>query len=334
MAKKAWISISDQDYRNQTEQIIWDSSSSDEDTISSPPPWKRPKPVQSPVISVSVQCSFKTSESVTPFDSPVIRLRYIDLNHISPEIPTHKRNDLSPVIERHRFKTVRKQKRQRIKQNLFSDQNSVDGSTTSLTTSTSTSCSSGATSTALNDLQLSQKIECTPADLIPANSQTEIKIEPFQSQFGTVVDDGDSSGKSWGVGLNFEPKKKRKKYKKGTLAYQLHKTVQLKKSRTKIWNHERLKQRQIICTNQSGVIRFKCMGFHKQYGVELLECENNDATKFIVCLGASQILRLKYEIGFYYELYPPYNIDKVVYDEESLAYYYNISKIAKCECSF
>lgn len=324
MAKKAWISISDQDYRNQTEQIIWDSSSSEEDIISSPPPWKRPKPVQSPVISVSVQCSSKSSESVTPFDSPVIRLRYVDLNHISPEIPTQKRNDLSPVIERRRFRTVRKLKRQRIKQNLFSDQS--DG----LTASSSTSCSSGAASTELNDLKLSQKIECTPPDLISTNSQAEIKIEPFQSQFGTVVD---SNLKAWGVGLNFEPKKKRKKYKKGTLAYQLHKTLQLKKSRTKIWDHERLKQDRMVCTSQSGVIRFKCISFQKEYGIELLECEKDEATKFIVCLGASQILRLKYEIGFYYELYPPYNMEKVVCKGENLEYYYNVSKIAKCECS-
>lgn len=328
MAKKAWISISEQDYRNQTEQIIWDSSSSDEDTINSPPPWKGPKPVQSPVISVSVQCTFKPSEPITSFDSPVIRLRYVDLNHISPEIPTQKRNELSPVIERHRFKTVRKQKRLRIKQNLFCEQNSVDESTTSTSLITS---SSGATS---NDLELSQKIECTPPDLIPKNSQAEIKIEPFQSQFGTVVDNVDSSGKAWGMGLNFEPKKTRKKYKKGTLAYQLHKALQIKKSRTKIWNHERLKQGQVICTSQSGVIRFKCINFQKSYGVEFLECEKDAATKLIICLGASMILRLKFEVGFYYELYPPYNIDQVVYNGESLDYYYNVCRIAKCECSF
>ncbi|KAL1506518.1 hypothetical protein ABEB36_005866 [Hypothenemus hampei] len=126
-------------------------------------------------------------------------------------------------------------------------------------------------------------------------------------------------------GVYNQPKKK-KSYKKGSIAAQLQKTIRQARLRKSVLLDD---NRDKLFYKEQEIIKVKCKHFRLEYGVTLMECEllNPDiCTIFPACnvdfnfcdnycvinLGRDKVLnKVILEIECLYELYPPYDFLKL-----------------------
>ncbi|ERL94460.1 hypothetical protein D910_11737 [Dendroctonus ponderosae] len=313
MAKKHWISVCE-NYENQTgasEYIIWESSSSeDERAVNDPNGLKgyitpaRTQSLRSPVGILSDTCS--------NCSSPILKLSKCNLNSISPELTQRKQTIqdtvVSPVIQKYRFRAVKK--RRKVNQELFAERERETSPDLFIPDPT---------------LQIDSES--------PISDSCEPKIEPFESQFGSPVKWENNAFGSF-RSLYYEPPKRKKSYKKGGLAYQLQQALKSAKCRVKIWEHEKETG---TAESEDGVLRFQANQCWTEYGVTLWECglvsvlsssgEKETSGTFIINLGVTQILKIKFEESIVYELFPPYVVETIEYKGQCLPFYYNVSKV-------
>lgn len=340
MTKRDWISVFQSDSKERqrnTEQICWESSSSEDDCIGFDKRRKKKhsqvNPRISPVLILQRNASFRTNyntfESTRLSESPVIELKCSQTYTESPELS--QRNSMifvkepSPVLEKRR---VRLKKNSKLKE-IYGIQ-----------------CVSP-------DLfeESTQNITCE-SPVKSQSSQAIMKIEPFPSQFGSPVKPTQNPVKD--IPCYYEPPKRRKQYKKGGLAHVVDKVLKLKNSRVQIWHHEKMNNIELQFDEQSSVIMFRLNKVWTEYGNTLLLCEvvsttlsSNDTSEeerndmgslqtefnhdkqFLINAGFDSMLNIEWKPNTIYQLFPPYNTNKVNYNGQDIVYYNNAAKFMK-----
>lgn len=131
------------------------------------------------------------------------------------------------------------------------------------------------------------------------------------------------------------PIQRKKRYKKGGLAFLLQKTLRLQKTRLSIWQHEIYKNKADTFTGflNENIVIFRVNTVNTEYGIVLLECstkindsENHCILKPILIL-IGPIININFVVGKEYKLFSPYRCQNRSYKSKEVCCYFNVSKI-------
>lgn len=129
------------------------------------------------------------------------------------------------------------------------------------------------------------------------------------------------------------PPKKKRRYKKGGLAFLLQKTLSLQKNKLSIWRHEVYLKKKDILLHEESWIRFQVNRFKREYGSAVLECnicsdsisENANSSQVLIVIGP--VVGCNFTAGFTYILFPPYECKNILHNSRQVQCYFKVSRI-------
>ncbi|EEZ98611.1 hypothetical protein TcasGA2_TC001133 [Tribolium castaneum] len=167
----------------------------------------------------------------------------------------------------------------------------------------------------------------TQFNISPANTELSqrLDIDPVPSQHVSEVISNDSSSYSDLKALYHQPPPKRKRFKKGSLASQLQKAVNLQSSSTAIWQHEMFLSKskgEEVRTSSAEEIDFVVLKKWKEYSCTILECRYCKKSKFsvendrsfLITVGLHNPSNICFEPNETYRIFPPYLTKIVKYE--------------------
>lgn len=195
------------------------------------------------------------------------------------------------------------------------------------------------------DLFLSPTTQLIQSDSPDRNEASFLHIVSFPSQDSSKVANygTDSSFRTNSASsLYHEPARRRKRFKKGGLAFQLQKTLELQRTRNSIWEHETFIKKDHSSADlfTEDILYFSVTKSWKEYGSLLTECckcdcdgefiSNNRNRTFVIILGSN--VNMSIEVGLKYELHPPYGIDRIDYGQSNIPCYFNVTRFKLHKC--
>lgn len=247
---------------------------------------------------------------------------------LSPVLGVLRPEDASPVLVHKSESPVISRARKRIKPQQFSRTESSSSSELVVNTkgdspdlfSTQSSCM-----VVEDPSPQSDKVDALTCQIltIPSQEGTEVHIST-----PSVTSSKSTSTSSGSLYHELQPKKK--KYKKNGLAHQLQKALQLQKTKTGIWHHERYLSEAEENAEESVklIVRESWM----EFGSSMLLCDKLEniacsRNKCIVIVGHNSIVNASFETGKMFQLFPPYNTTRIKFKEEIIDCYYNIARV-------
>nr|CAI5863405.1 unnamed protein product [Callosobruchus analis] len=314
---KFYTDFDEQITKSSQGSIFWSSSESDHDDITSESPIKRRR------LSIGSSSSGRSEKSTSEIArSPVLNS---NRKQESPVLSRTLRLDMSPILVNKFRKHHRK------------DETKLNLTPLYCTPDLFNSQPSQVIEDDIPDAsQKSCKLEVdvTNATQISA-TQSSVVVEPVFSQNASIVADYGSENSNAmmtessnsGSSSCYVPRKKRR-YKKGSLAKKVYNMIQSQSFTCKVWQIYKNKS----TSSDDTSIKCSVKKNWKEYGTAILECSvigSSTERTILICL--SPMTKITLEVDSVIEFFSPYIEKNIFYNNQDVTCYINVIKIHTVE---
>nr|CAH7748640.1 unnamed protein product [Callosobruchus chinensis] len=294
--------------------IFWTSSESDHDDNISESPVKKRR------ISIESSSSERSEISNNDVRSPTLNSNW---KNDSPVLSCKLRLDISPILV-NKFKRCRKRVEAKLDQTpLYCTPDLFNSQSSQIIEDDVPDASQKLCKPEL-DVSNATEIEATQSSVViePVFSQNASIIAEYGSENSKALTESSNSGSS-----SYHVPRKKRKYKKGSLAKEVYNMIQTQSFRCKVWEIYKNKS----TTNDDISIKCNVKKDWKDYGTSVLECSvvgsSRDATERTILICLSPMINITFEVGSICEFFEPYIEKTILYNNQDVACYINVIKI-------